>query len=136
MACCFLTVNFLELLAEGLVGEILLFIVAVIILLPFSIADFFIVKKISRLRRGEDGRYLKKYTKIKVISATAAAIAVGVVLGCIMQFSLKIDILENDLSALAVLAVALSFLPLTMCIFDLVRYFRLKKTPPEMKFEI
>ena len=122
--------NFLYSLVNGIVGEILFYIIATIIILPFSIVDFFIVRKISRLKLEEDEKYLKRYNKIKVISAAAAAIVVGIALGYIMQYALKIDVLENDLSSLAVFVVALSVLPLTMCIFDLVRYFKLKKACP------
>ncbi len=119
--------NLIDFFGEAIVGEVLLTILMLLTFLPFGIVDFAIVKKISRLKRNDDSQASKRFNRIKLISATTATIAVGVILGCIAQFVLKIDILEDDLSALVVIVVALGVLPLTMCIFDLVRYFKLKK---------
>lgn len=119
--------NLLNAWVDGIVGEIGFFIVAAIIMLPFVIVDFVISRKISRLKPEEDSKILKKFNTIKGIASSAAAIAVAVIIGCIMQFAFKIDVLEDDLSSLVILVSALSVLPLTMCIFDLVRYFKLKK---------
>ena len=119
--------NLLNIGFRGLMSEIVFYLVVAVILLPFAIIDFVILRKMSSLNPSTQTSSLKKFKRIKIIVAVLVMIVFAVSGGCLMQFVLHIDLLEDDMRALALFVLTISVFAITLCIFDLIRYFKLKK---------
>lgn len=126
-------IKLLNIWVQGAVSEIVFYIAVIIVLLPFTIIDAVILRKISHINPAIENVASKKYNRVKMIVSTAIMIVVAVSVGCIMQFAIKIDIFEDDLSFLLLFILSVNAFAISMCIFDLVRYFKLKKLSSNSK---
>lgn len=118
---------------KGALSEIFFYIAVAIILIPFAIIDSVILRKISSLKTSI--QIPKKFKIVKIIVSILIMFAVVASAGCLMQFVFHIDILQDDMSLLVLFALAISVFSITMCIFDLIRYFKLKKICSKNRIE-
>ncbi len=115
----------LDVWIDGALSTIFFYLGAALLFLPFAAVDGLISKKISALDFAAGIRD-KKLKTIRMAASLLAAVAVGVIVGCMLQFVFHADVLQSK-SLLAIVVSALVTLPVTMCFFDLVWYLKLKK---------
>lgn len=119
-------------LTLGILSELAFYIAVAVISFPFVIIDVAILRKTSRLEwKLPNKAQLKKTRILKNLIAISALVVVTVSVGCFMQFGLKIQIFEDDLSSLLLFVLAISSLMISYCIFDLVVYKKTKRRNKE-----
>lgn len=120
--------------AQGALSEIAFYAAVAVILLPFAMLDSVILRKISFLKPLSQTPG-KESKRVRIIASILVMLAVTVSAGCVMQFVFQIDILADDRSLLALFVLAISAFSITMCMFDFIRYWKLKKLHSKNKID-